>query len=668
MRKKVVSLFFVFLLMVSILPIHQMAYAEGPKLVIGRNTSTPTFQPGEDIRLGIPVENIGSESVSDVVISLDTSDLKNFPFVIDKMTTTKRISSIHGHSDEDVGFYLKVAMDAESKTYPIKVNMSYDSESGGGSAAETIYVKIEDNSKKPSLEVKDVKFKGGSVFSGQSTNMEIDLRNEGETLAKDIELKFEGLKANEIRLDKYMEKKKIQQIQPKHFETVSFPISASKELATGTYELELVMSYKDQYDHIYEKKAKVYVPVDGAGDQELDFSFEKLTYPKEGVKTGQDFIVAFDLKNSSDQDAKNVKVTVDGGEFILPKSASIKNIKNIAAGQMNHLEFKFFAKDGAESKNYPIQIKVEYGLKSSKAEDMRSMSQYVGVYVVGDNSKLTPKIIVDNYNFGGEYVKTGEDFLLNVSFYNTNKSNTISNIKVSLSSEGEIFTPVGSSNSFYIDEIKAKGHVQKTIKLKPKVDAEQKTYGLNVDIEYEDHNGKQYTAKENIGIPVVQDLQLMIEQVEIPPEVFAGTPTGISVAFYNTGRSLLRNVMIKTVGDFEIKDGNVYLGNLESGKDDYYDVTITPSKEGKFKGKIIFEYDDTTGKHYITEREFEINAMKEEMPPMPEDEMGMPEDGEKNPNKKWIIISIVGVGIAIVGFVFYRKRKKRKAEEVSIDE
>ncbi|WP_129595954.1 COG1361 S-layer family protein [Anaerophilus nitritogenes] len=664
MRKRVISLFFIFVLMVSILPIQQLAYADGSKLVIGRNTAVPTFKPGEDVRLGIPIENIGEESAKNVIVSLDTSDLKSFPFVIDKMTTTKRISSINGKSDEDIAFYLKVAMDAESKTYPIKFNIKYE----GGSMSETIYVKIEENLKKPSLEVKDVKFKGGSVFSGQSTNMEIDLRNEGETLAKDIELKFEGLKANEIRLDKYMEKKKIKEVQPKHFEKVSFPISIGKDLATGTYELELIMNYKDEYDHAYEKKTKVYVPVDGAGDQELDFSFEKLTYPKDGVKTGQDFVVGFDLINSSDQDAKNVKVTVDGGEFILPKSSSIKNIKNIAAGKMNHLEFKFFAKDGAESKNYPIQIKVEYGINSSKAEDLRSMSQYVGIYVVGDNSKLTPKIIVDNYNFGGEYVKTGEDFLLNISFYNTNKSNAISNIKVSLSSEGEIFTPVGSSNSFYIDEINAKGHAQKTIKLKPKVDAENKTYGINVDIEYEDHNGKQYTAKENIGIPVVQDLQLIVEQVEIPQEVFVGNPTGISVAFYNTGRSLLRNVMIKTVGDFEIQEGNVFLGNLEPGKDDYYDVTITPSKEGKIKGKIIFEYDDNIGKHYTTEREFEMNVMKEEMPPMPEEGMDMPDQDGKNPNKKWIIISIVGVGVGIGGWIFYKKRKKRKAEEVSIDE
>jgi LPXTG-motif cell wall-anchored protein len=40
---------------------------------------------------------------------------------------------------------------------------------------------------------------------------------------------------------------------------------------------------------------------------------------------------------------------------------------------------------------------------------------------------------------------------------------------------------------------------------------------------------------------------------------------------------------------------------------------------------------------------------------------------EKNSSKKWIWISIGGVVIAIIGFVIRRKRKK-KAEEVTIDE
>ncbi|QZY55724.1 COG1361 S-layer family protein [Crassaminicella profunda] len=666
MKRRTITSFLILMMLISICNIGSIiSYAVGDEsanLIVGRNAEVPTFEPGEEVRFAIPIENIGAGSAKDVVVSLDTSDLKNFPFEMEKMSATKRISSIHGHNDEDVAFYLKVAMNAEAKTYPINVSVNYE----GGNISKTIYVKIQENKHKPSLKLMDVKYKDDSVFSGQKATMTLDLQNEGETAAQDLKLSFEGLKADGIRLDGYVEIPTIKEIPAKHFKEVPIKIYANEDLKSGTYELDLVMKYKDEYLHEYEKKKKIYVPVEGEGDQTLDLGFENLVYPEEGINTSEDFTIKFDLKNLSGKDAKNLKVSVDAGAEILPKSASIKNVKALAAGEATPMEFKLFAKDGIESKNYPVKINVEYGLKGSNSDENHSLSQYVGVFVKGDHSKLTPKIIIDDYNYGKEYIKTGETFPLTLSFLNTNKSINVRNIKVNITSEGDTFAPVGSSNSFFINEIGANARIKKTIKLKAKSDAEQKMYNVNADIEYEDSTGKAHTAKEIIGVNVIQEVRFETSDVKLPEEVFTGENCSLSVDFYNLGRGTLRNMMIHTEGDFEIKDGSSYVGNVEAGKDDYYDVSVVPTKEGKAAGKVIFKFEDTVGNPYEIVKDFEIEALKMEEPPMPPEGMEM-EGMEKNSSKKWIWISIGGVVIAIIGFVIRRKRKK-KAEEVSIDE
>lgn len=666
MKKRILSLSFAIMMLFSICNMNTFIVYGGElsnaKLIIGRNAEVQVFEPGEEVRFAIPIENIGAGSANNVLVSLDTSDLKSFPFEIEKMSTTKRITSIHGHNDENIGFYFKVAMNAEAKTYPIKVSVNYDE----GSASETVYVKIEENLQKPSLKLMNVMFEGDSVFAGQSSIMKLDIQNEGESMAKDVEISFEGLKAETIRLDNYADIPKIKEIKAKNFHEVPLKIYANEDLKSGTYELDLSIKYKDEYNHEYEKKKKIYVPVDGSGDQELDFGFENLVYPEDGITTSEDFDIVFDLKNLSGKDAKNLKVSVDAGAEILPKSASVKNVKSLASGESTNLTFKLFAKDGIESKNYPVKINVEYGLKGSKSDEKNSLSQYVGIFVKGDNSKLTPKIIIDNYSYGKEYIKTGETFPLNISFFNTNKSTSVRNVKVSISSEGDAFAPVGSSNSFFINEIGAESRVNKTVKLKAKSDAEQKMYNVTADIEYEDSTGKAHTAKETIGVNVIQEVKFQTSEVKIPEEIFVGGSCALSIDFYNLGRGILRNMMIHTEGDFEIKGGSTYVGNMDAGKDDYYDVTIIPEKEGKVTGKIIFEFEDTVGNPYKIEKDVEIEAMNEpEMPPMdPEMEMGGPEEPA---SKKWIWIG--GGIILVVGTIFVvRRKRKKKAEEVMMDE
>lgn len=652
-------------MMMSLMYHPSFVFADGqPKLSISRHIAMPEFKAGEKVRWVIPIENSGDETAKNVLVTPVIGDLKDFPFEMDRIVMQRKISAIGPRSQEDAVFYPKVSLNAEEKTYAVQVNIEY---TGGGSQTETVYLKIVNDYKQPSLKVNKVMIPGDKLRSGKSSTIKLDVKNDGDLTVKDIEFQLSGFTSEGITLDGSQDIQSVRSIEGKHFYQVPFKVYVDADLDSGTYSLDLSMKYKDQYDKEYKQETKIYLPVEGLESQETDFAFEHVVYPREGVNPNEDFDISFELKNTGQEEARNVKISVDAGSEILPKTLSMKNIGTLVAGTSVPLTFKLFAKEGIESKNYPIKLSVEYEIEGGKSKAVQSIYQYVGVFVKeGTSQNTSPKVIVDDYGYGAEYVKAGETFPLTISFFNTNSKKAVQNVKVSLKSEGDVFSPVDSSNSFFIGQIQANGKVRKTIYLKPKIDANYQTHNIVAEIEYEDNKGEKYTANETMGIPVIQEIKLMTTEVEVPAESFIGNPIGITLDFYNIGRAMIRNMMIRTEGDFDIQDGNLYIGNLEAGKDNYYDVTITPNKEGTSTGKIIFEYDDDIGNHYTTEKEFSINVMKQEEPMMPEDGMEMEQPSQESSQKGiWIFAGIVIIGF--VGFITYKKRWKKK-EEVATDE
>ncbi len=172
-----------------------------------------------------------------------------------------------------------------------------------------------------------------------------------------------------------------------------------------------------------------------------------------------------------------------------------------------------------------------------------------------------------------------------------------------------------------------------------------------------------------ISIPVNQQLNLTISNIEMPPQIFEGSPTSLAVDFYNTGRTIIRNLIIKTEGDFEIQDGTLFIGNLEPGKDNYYDVTIIAHEEGELEGKIIFEYEDGVGTKFTSEQPFILEVMAYEEPHMMGFENDLDSAEKQSTLKKWHIAA--GILVLIVGltaFLIIRRRRKKKLEEVFLDE
>ena len=342
--------------------------------------------------------------------------------------------------------------------------------------------------------------------------------------------------------------------------------------------------------------------------------------------------------------------------------------------------FGFQPRPDAARGSVPITIKVEPVDGGENAAIAQAISVFVDSTSTGDSdpAKNVPKIIVKSYSSEPTLVKAGEEFVLHMQFLNTHASKTVRNIKGNLvvtessNETGSVFSPVESSNTFFIDEIKPKGTCDWDLTMYTIPDALSKTYTITITFDYEDDMGNPYKTDEIIGIPVYQPSRFEVSEFQLPSETPMGQPVYLAFEMYNTGKTDIYNVKLNVEGDFEAQPKSNYFGNFESGRTEYFELNIIPSAVGQAKGRIVFQYETASGEVQELVRELSMNVTEMMAPPegdMPVDGRPM-EPGMENPQgggffkSVWfyVILGVVVIAGVVVTIILV-KRKRKKSEE-----
>ncbi|MCY6484859.1 hypothetical protein OW763_10950 [Clostridium aestuarii] len=651
-----------------------------PKLII-ENTEIPKAKTGETLNLELKFKNDGEYTAEDIEVIPQFDE--NSPFQLDNLTVSKTIDLLSPNKSKSVTYSLKVRDDVELKTYPIVIKYIFKNlRKEEFVENKTIYVKIVKGYTAASIVIENIKTNPEVIDAGSDFNFSFDLKNKGLYDAKNVKISLEGLNKDAFTLNKstnLITMKELKGALTK--KSLSFSIHSNKDMETGSYALKAKVEYEDGKGNNKTEEHEIFLKVNSSEDSNL--IIENVVYPTQQMLPSKNFTVSFDLKNNGQGTAKNVTVTVDGGEKILPTSQSLQVINELKTNQVKKLTFTFQASEDAETKSYPISIEVK-----TDEKDAKPIKQYASVYIKQDSKKSTPKIIISGYESNPRIVSAGSNFDLSVAFLNTNQYKTVRNIKVNLTVEevndknvddvGSVFVPVESSNTFYINEIAPGKEVTKELTLYTIPNAKAKTYNVIANLEYEDNEGKELKATENIGIHVEQPAKLQVAEIKMPKEAFVGQPIDLAepIQFYNTGKVIMSNFMVKAQGEFDVQNGNYFIGNFETGNSDEFYPEIIPSKTGEAKGKIIFSYDEPNGEHKEVIKEITINAQDMPEPEMGPDEMGegmgpdgMPpaEGGNKMSTKKKVGIGVAVAAIIILGVVI-KKRRAKKREEMTLDE
>lgn len=633
------------------------------------NKSIPTIDAGQSETITFTIRNTGGYTAENIVVTPEFGD-GSAPLTMEDISATRVIKKISSDKSENISFKLTADSNAAEKSYAIKLNYSFtNAYDDPFTHSETVYVKVVNKNTPIALVVDRAVTNPATINPGQKFKASFTIKNKGSLQARDVKYSLDGFAESGLSIVGGSNNKHSDVLAGYDQTVIEYDLQASKNIKNGSHPLDLKISYKDTQNQKCEESAKVFITVGGSTATLSDLSIQNINYPKNGVRPNQDVRITFDLKNQSKAKVSNVKVTLDSGDpAMVPKTANVKKLDNLEPGKVSKLDFTFFATSEATTKNYPISINVEFDDQAAAgAEEGKSnkITQYVGILVNGaDSNKLTPRLIIDKYSFEPNIVRAGEKFDLNLSFVNTNANKAISNVKIFLTANeeesGNVFTPVDSSNTFYIESIPAKGSIEKKLKFSTIPDAKAKTYTITANFQYQDETGKDIEATELIGIPVVQQAKLQIGNKDIPTEGYVGMPIPISVQFFNTGKVPLDNMMVKLEGDFEIENGSSYIGKFEMGTTENYDGTIIPNKTGPLKGKLIFSYDNTAGEHIEQIQEININVLEGAPidPNMPEEVL----EGNKKGMGSVLVWSIITIVAASAGFIIWRKRKKKKGE------
>lgn len=686
MKNKLLSL-----LMVATIVFAAFASGGYAQLVATMRVIAPSeiqeLKVGEKNEYRLTIKNVGSYTAARLKVTIKG----DHPFRSDTTNLTQDVVQIYPQKTALVKYNVTVSPLAKSKIYEFDVEFNYiDSQGKNYTTTEKAFVKIVNNEVAPLVSVVSSNTNTTLTTKEAVNSLNIKLRNDGTMKASNVTVTLAGMSANGVVLYNDNDTKIIKNLSGGSSDIVNFLIQGGITSTAGVQTLTVGLKYTDELGNEHTKEQQVFVRV--AGTNFSDISIENISHPK-SVMPDQDFAVTYTVKNNSTNPLKNMELTFTYPEAFIAKENSRVQIDQLAPGESKDFTVKMFAKKGSASETYHCYIGLSpVGAESSEGTKAAGIKKYVGIFL-NDKEKAAegtkPKLIVKSYSYGDK-AGAGEEFDLIMNISNTSTVEDTRNIKITLSNDSGVFVPVDSSSSMYVKGIAAGETKEVKIRLLTKLDAEVKIYPLAVKMEYEDGKGNAYDSKNNpysetesLSISVVQPVRLETSEFQMKQNAQVGKPFNFEIEYYNMGRATVHNLIIKSEG-MPTNQPTFFVGNYEAGKSDYYQVTVTPEKEGDQKLKIIFEYEDALGQKGSVEKEFDIkvNAAGEvEIDPktglpvgMDPNQMGgdfpggekWDEEGQKSGGMNiWMYIGIAAglLVLIVIVVVVLKKRKARRLEQ-----
>lgn len=600
----------------------------------------------------------------------------------------------------DVELRVRIPQSAEAGTYKVSVTGKARIDGETVKVYGEAYVRVNGGSQnKAQLKINRVDvLPEANIVPGSYVALGYEIENISDVLAKNIDLNISLPAEAGLSVRGGTTTQKVKAIEPGKKTYVYYEMNVGKTAKFGSYEIKTSLSYESEFNkEQIKEETSAFINIGGDASQNSQLIIQDLKFPAATLGVNKTFDVSFKIRNQGQSVAKSIRASAksDDPSGVVSRTVSDILVRDLAPGEEETVSYKFFTTKGGSTKNYPINIKIEYLDDFTDSKEPKTVEQIVGVFLnnpenIGDGKdakKSTPKLIIDRYEFTPKLPLAGNEFEMNLSFYNTNAKKAVKNIKIDLTSQdttdnnsntsgSSVFTPVDSSNTFYIGRIAPNGKVEKTIKMFVVPDATAKTYTITANFEYEDDENNEYKSSENIGVPVYQESKLDIDPINYQTNAFVGDNIPITANFYNTGKVTLYNFKVTLTSDnATINNGTYYIGNFNSGGQDIYEGSIMPNEPGEIKAQLKFTYEDSTGE--VKEQTEDINITVDEAPPMdPElgpDGMPMP-DGNMAVDVPWyknplFYIPTALVLLGAIGFVIFKKIKnKNKEKDLKIDE
>lgn len=454
------------------------------------------------------------------------------------------------------------------------------------------------------------------IVAGEDFNLTIDYKNDSSHNAYDIRMTplFEDMP---LVYERPVVFERTKTLKARDSGTVSFSFKAADDAALGVYGLKFKIEYTNVRDENYDTEQIIYFKVVKEKVKPIIEISDILT-GESGVFANSTFPLNFVVSNKGEIDANNVEVTLKGlspDTFMAVDSKNYKYVGELKNGGSINVSFNMFASEKINKGLNTITAEIKYKDTSGNELSTEKIIYILDVkseneVVDEDGSLAKPKIIISSYSTVPKSIIAGDEFNFNFTFKNTSKEKNLRNMKITLSATDGAFIITKGSNTFYIEELAANDVMAKSIGLKAKQDLSSNSYPIILSFDYEDSAGAEYVAEEKINIPVTEYSKLVINSV-YANEGYVNSNTSLAFDYINMGRAVVSNLTASVEGDYVAVQPINYIGNLNAGSSDYYDIEITPTKSGANYGTLVLAFEDSSGKIIEVRKEFEGFAMEE---------------------------------------------------------
>lgn len=517
------------------------------------------------------------------------------------------------------------------------------------------------------------------VNAGETLNLTVNFRNSSIYNAKDLTI-TPDLEGTPLVYERPLKYKMTKTLKGHDESKTSFSIKVSENAKIGTYPVKFKIEYKNNRDEVFTREDVIYFKVKNEKLKPI-ITVSNIVNSLMTIKAGDTFNLSFDINNIGGSEAKEIEVLLEGFSqtSLMPIDAKDYNyVGTLKANETSKQSFDILTSNNINSENNVITVKISYKDSEGESHNISKNIYIVGVDI-GDNvseeedeKAAKPKMIISSYGLNPTEVVAGDIFKLGFTFKNTSREKKIRNIKITISSGEGAFIITRGSNTFYIEEMDKQAMITREIELKAKQDLASNSYKVNIEFDYEDFSGNQYNSTETLNIPVTEYSKLVINSV-FAGQGYVGSNTNLSFDYVNMGKATVSNLTASVEGDYESVQTINYIGNLNAGSSDYYDIEVRPTKEGMNYGTLVLAFEDSSGGIIEVRKEFEGNAFAEnffeEDPGVSMKPIDIPMEPAEEPGLQiptWQIV-LYGIGSFVIAFIITKiittKIVRKKLEE-----
>ncbi|RLG91986.1 MAG: hypothetical protein DRO36_02850 [Candidatus Hecatellales archaeon] len=640
------------------------------KVFWGNSSKIVQAKPGDkNVQLNIVLQNVGKTQISEVNAFLY---LSNTPF---RDSATDELVSVSGYPGSvkpggsmTLRFNLNISENATLGVYSLPLTVKARTPRYLTPVEQSYYVRV------PLLG--DVRFlvtlNPSSIFPGNSS-LTLNLENVGSGDAENVKVSL-SISQN-LALQNFSNVWYLGKIRSGENKSLMFPVFVSNSLIGSPIRFLVRLDYVDAYGVSRFEEQNVYTHVVSPGKPNLLVDVKPNI-----VFSGRSNNLKISLKNQGNLKLLNVEVMLtskqsEGLGALIVKGGNKWFFGEIRSGESVEIgvSVAVFSSNLVGNYSYPLTVNLSYEDQFGRKY---TESRVLGLTVVFQVSK--PIVAITSYNLSSTYAYPGKPFTVKLKIENLGDVSA-QTVKVSFSGFPAVSataTPAFASLTptvVWLGDLAPNESriVSYTVMASPTSSREGVIYLLEFNVSYLDENGKEFSTKTYVGVPIHSLIDLVLQDVVVSPEpAIAGQPFSLAVTLLNRGTAsaMYAELLFDSQPPFISLSKTSYVGEIAPNT--LMPVTLTGRvanvSSGVYPLKLKVKYLDEYGEEYLKEFSLKVKVLRR--PPR------IPKPSQPQTltipilNQTFLAV-IVGVVVAVFLLaVFLIRRRRGKGEEELLGE